>query len=217
MQVRCNAYLGLAIPPEQDPQYREFVEEVSKQLMASLGVERLEPALTDRPWEVYLYIVAYAFPTPTLPIVRECSQAYRDVYRAIVDEKQQFPVPLHLSTAWEGRLEDLEIYEPELARGKKGAREILLFGSVLKVLRVTMADGGPVYSYTTGAPLWQQKKLGPRRDAEDAIAAHEGLRSMLLQAISAMEGALDDTQLLAYYWVLQYQAADPDMLPGQAG
>jgi hypothetical protein len=94
------------------------------------------------------------------------------------------------------------------------ARGALLFGSILKVLRADVVDGQLTYSHSTGAPLWQQKKLGARRNAADAIAANGKLGGMLLQAVAARESALTDEQLLAYYWVLQHLISDPGLDSG---
>jgi hypothetical protein len=216
VEVKRAAYLGLASRPVDDPKYREFVNDVTKELV-DLGIGAPELAVTGRPWEVYLYTVAYAFPVPALPIVRECGRAYKDVYRGIVAQhpgQGRLNIPLHLSKEWEGKFENLEVFDAQSARRSKEARDALLFGSILKVLRVAVEEGQRVYSHTTGAPLWQQKKLGARRDAEDAIASNDKLRGVLLRAVAGREGALTDEQLLAYYWVLQYLVSDPDLDPG---
>jgi hypothetical protein len=219
LQVRRVAYLGLAVKPDDDPKYKEFADEVTKRLTARLLIEKVEPAVTNKPWEVYLYIVAYAFPTPALPITRECQRAYSDVYRAIIDQqigKEHFHIPLHLSKGWEGKFEELAVYDDESARRAKGAREVLLFAPLLKVLRCAVEQGRKDYSYTSGAPLWKPRQLGARRDAEDALARDVDLRAALLRAVAAREAALEPDQLLAYYWMLQYLAADDDRMARDA-
>jgi hypothetical protein len=216
VEVLRVAHLGLATRPADDPRCREFVHDVRRELV-DLGIDRVELAVTGKPWEVCLYIVTYAFPLPALPIVRECGRAYRDFYRSVEDQRIEgggLNIPLHLSREWEGQLEDLEVLDPEAARRQMDARGALLFGSILKVLRADVVDGQLTYSHTTGAPLWQQRRLGGRRNAADAIAANETLREMLLQAVAASESALTDEQLLAYYWVLQYLVSDPELQPG---
>ena len=217
LRVRRVAYLGLAVNPYYDPKYKEFADEVERRLAAWLQIGCAAPVLTGKPWEVFLYIVDYAFPLAALPITRECHQAYRDFYRALVDRqigKEHFQIPLHLSTGWEGKFEELEVYDDESARRAKGAREVLLFAPLLRVLHCTVERGRKEYGYTSGAPFWGPRRLGGRRDAVDALASDGELRATLLRAIAARELALAPGQLLAYYWVLRYLAADDEILPG---
>lgn len=207
LQIQRRAFLGVG--ELEGPVYESFIDEVRQRLIG-LGyiVQDISVQPTEKPWEVYLYLVSYAFPLPALPIVTtDCHKAYFDFHQALryaqIGEKR-YHIPLHLSTAWEGKFEDLEVYTDEQARQVKEAREVVLFGSILKVLNTKEAQERIEYGYKLGAPFFRLNPLGAKREAIEALRNNEELRQTLLQAIERREREINPKQLKAYYWIIQY-------------
>jgi hypothetical protein len=207
LQVQRRAFLGVS--ELEGPLYEGFIDEVRQRLIG-LGyiVQDISVQPTEKPWEVYLYLVSYAFPLPALPIVKtDCHKAYFDFHQALryaqIGEKR-YHIPLHLSAAWEGKFEDLMVYTDEEARQVKEAREVVLFGPILKVLSAKEVQNRVEYGYKLGAPFFRVTPLGPKREAIEALRDKEELRQTLLRAIERKEREIDSAQLTAYYWVIQY-------------
>jgi hypothetical protein len=207
LEVERRAYLGIS--KDEGSPYAEFVEKV-KQRLVSLGyaAKDIQVRETDKPWEVYLYLITYAFPLASLPIVTtECHGAYFSFYKALREDQigdRKYHIPLHLSAGWEGKFDDLMVYKDSEARAVREARDVLLFGAVLKVLSVSVVQGRVEYGYKLGAPSFKTVNLGPRREAIESLRNDETLRTRLLAAVRQRESDLTKEQLFTYYWVLQY-------------
>jgi hypothetical protein len=208
--VRKLAYLG--VPKLDGAPYDGFIEDVRNQLVAKMGVGQNEVTIqpTGKPWEVYLYIVTYAFPLSSLTVVtKECHDAYQSFYRALLEQRiaeTKHQIPLHLSRTWEGKFEDLRVYVDKTAEEITVSREVLLFGALLRVFEVSDAQGRVEYEYNSGPPHWRQRKLGTRREAVDFLQSNAELRDNFKAAVTGREQILAGTKerLGVYYWALQY-------------
>jgi len=204
---RC-AYLG--IRNLEDREWKEFADKVRAQL-GTAGYTVVSPQSTGLSSEVYLYLVNYAFPLSALDVVvNECHSAYSKFYQSLRegttrDRKSQ--IQLHLSKKWEGRFPELVAYTEDKARRVKEAREILLFGTMMKVLSVQKAEQ-PEYSYTLGHPLNRTMPLGFKWEAIDRLCSDDNTRALLEQAIDKRSRELSDAQLVALYWAVQYLRDD---------
>lgn len=207
LQVQRRAYLG--VNKIHGSPYQGFIEEVRKRLVG-LGIEEqyISVQPTDKPWEVYLYLVTYAFPLSALPIVlTDCHKAYFDFYQALRNDQitdRKYNIPLHLSASWEGKFDDLLVYLDDEARRVKEARDAILFGAILKVLELTQVQGRIEYGYRLGAPAFRTLSIGPKREAVETLRNKDELRTRLLTAIAQRETNLSKEQMETYYWILQY-------------
>src|ERR1700674_941128 len=100
----------MAQAPDSGERYALFWDQVRRQLEgAGYNRDNINFFVTDRPSEAYVYIVSYAFPLPSLPLVRaDCHKTYSDFYqslRAGHTEAERNRIPLHLSKEWEGRFD----------------------------------------------------------------------------------------------------------------
>ncbi|HEX8174607.1 MAG TPA: tubulin-like doman-containing protein [Pyrinomonadaceae bacterium] len=207
LQIQRRAYLGV-FKDEGQP-YERFIEEVRRRLMGiGFTEQEINVQPTDKPWEVYLYLVTYAFPLSALPIVTtDCHKAYFDFYQALRNAQitnRKYQIPLHLSEAWEGKFEDLMVYKDDEARRVKESREILLFGAILKILGLTEARGRVLYNYRLGAPSFRVVTIGPKREAIEVLRNDNALRPRFIEAINQRETSLSKEDLEAYYWTIQY-------------
>lgn len=205
--VQRLAYLGVA--DTQAPPYNNFIAEVQQQLAAmSYPLQQVNIQSTGKPWEVYLYLVCYAFPLPSLPIVvTDCHKAYWDFYKKFREQRigeKRNHIPLHLSKAWEGKFEDLLVYGDAEARQVKEAREILLFGALLRVLDLTERQGRALYAYKLGAPHYKNVELGAKIEATEVLRNDPQLRDRLMRALNERETNLSQAQLEKYYWAIQF-------------
>jgi hypothetical protein len=208
--VEKRAYLGVPRLAIESPQDAAFTEDVRNKLKSKVSLKPTEISVhpTGKPYEVYLYIVVYAFPLPALKIVtNECHKAYRDFYRALGNQsitEAKHQIPLHLSSQWEGKFEDLKVYTESEAQRIKEAREVLLFGGVLRVLEMAPDDEGRVvYSYNSGPPRYQTVRLGVQREAVGDLEDNDKLRAEFLQTVVGRERLLGKS-LETYYWALHY-------------
>jgi hypothetical protein len=207
LEVQRRAYLG--INQIEGGIYEEFIDEVRKRLTGlGYNVQEISVQPTEKPWEVYLYLVSYSFPLPALPVVaNECHKSYFDFYQALREDQigeARYHIPLHLSKLWEGKFEDLVVYTGEEAAQVKEAREVILFGSILKILGVRETRQGIEYSYRLGAPFFRNNSLGSKREAIESLRGSDQLREILLRAVEKREGELTREQLQTYYWIVQY-------------
>ena len=206
VQVRQLAYLGIA--STQGAVHEAFAEQVRRHLISKIGIADLVVQSTGRPWEAYLYLVTYAFPLASLPVVsKDCRAAYNSFYRALTENRvneQRYHIPLHLDAAWEGKFDELVVYDDDTAKEVKEGREALLFGAVLKVVQPVLVQHRVEYEYSSGPPHYRQRKLGAKREAVERLKDEPDLRKAFLSAIRERERALADSQLLKYYWIMQY-------------
>ncbi|MEK7751462.1 MAG: tubulin-like doman-containing protein, partial [Acidobacteriota bacterium] len=113
LQVRRMAFLGVAALTGEP--YARFIQEIRNRL-AARGFSNHDIIVQDtgKPWEVYLYVVTYAFPLPALTAVTaDCQDAYNKFYGDLVAnrvQQQRHQIPLHLSSRWEGKFDDLVVY-----------------------------------------------------------------------------------------------------------
>lgn len=219
VSVRKVAYVGVPRgvgSPEDDP----FIEDVRKQLVAKMGLSDTDITVqpTGKPSEVYLYMVVYAFPLSSLPVVtRDCHTAYHDFYRALTGQRiadQKHQIPLHLDARWEGKFEDLVVYDDATAQQIKEAREVLLFGALLKVVDVIDQQERTEYQYNSGPPYYRQRVLGLKREAVDNLQNDRRLREDFRQTVLGREQLLKDKALETYYWALQYLSRAGDFREG---
>ncbi len=215
--VARRAYLGIC-RTDQEP-YRSFIDEVKK-VMEGIGVRYpLEEIATDRPEEIYLFFTNYAFALPGVPVVTdECHKAYARFYEQLGDSQHgdSSAIPLHLSTKWEGRFDDLVLYTSDEARKVHEIRSILLFGTMLKVLTIRETAGQAQYQYKVGPPRNTMVALGARRTAIAVLqqgSQGEDTRSMLSAAIQERERSLDTARRTAYFWCVQAAMYSPEMTP----
>lgn len=209
-QVQAERWAYLGIAENSVEPYASFIRKVRDKLHA-LGYDdgHIEVLSTGKPWEVYLYLVSYAFPLPSLPeVTSEYHNAYYSFYHDLrrskkLDESQ---IPLHLSKEWEGKFDDLHVYGDKEAKEIKEALETLLFGSILKVLVLKVNESGvPEYSYRRNAFGGSRPEiLGSRRETIDILRNNATLRHLLLTTISLREKELKKTQTRNYYWLLLY-------------
>ena len=220
VSVRKIAYVGVPRVGSGSSQDESFIDDVTKQLVAKMGLSATDISVqpTGKPSEVYLYMVVYAFPLSSLPVVtRDCHTAYHDFYRAlasqrITDAKHQ--IPLHLDARWEGKFEDLVVYDDAVAQQIKEAHEVLLFGALLKVLEVTDEQGRTEYQYNSGPPFYKQRALGAKREAVDFLQSDRRQREEFRQTVLGREQLLKDKALETYYWALQYLSRAGDFQEG---
>jgi Tubulin like len=208
IQAEKWAYLGIA--ERNGEPYASFIQKVKGKLHA-LGYDdgHIEVLSTNKPWEVYLYLVSYAFPLSSLPeVTNEYHNAYYDFYQELrrSNRPDSSRIPLHLSKTWEGRFDDLHVYGDREAREIKEALEAVLVGSMLKVLELRVNDSGEIeYGYRRdvfgGA---RREPLGTRRETIDLLRNNSTLRQLLLTTISLRESALKKPELRNYYWLLLY-------------
>jgi hypothetical protein len=207
LQVQKRAFLGVS--RLEGGIYEEFIDQV-RQKLTGLGytAQEISAQPTDKPWEVYLYLVSYAFPLAALPIVdTDCHRSYFEFYRALRQgeiREQRYQIPLHLSEAWEGKFDDLVVYKDAEAQQMKESREVILFGAILRILTVKEESKRIDYGYKLGAPFFRTNVLGPKREAIEVLREDHRLRATLMQAISQKEIELTKDQLETYYWILQY-------------
>jgi hypothetical protein len=210
-----RAYLGIC-DPNVEP-YRSFIKLVEKELDGINGPKyALELIPTGQPAEIYLYFSNYAFALPALPIIyEECHSAYTTFYAKLADQEggDQTSIPLHLSTRWEGRFDDLVILSSEEARRLHEIRRILLFGTILKVLVLREGKGNLEYHYKVGPPFNKMIHLGSWRRAITILSRKDGMRSTLLNAIQQREKGLPLQLRISYYWALQGLLYNPEMTP----
>jgi hypothetical protein len=216
-EVDHVAYLGVADPDV--PKYQELKDEIGNLLHARAGQGyRVEAHATGNPAEVYLYLSDYAFSLPLLPIMaNDAHTAYWDFYNRInqagAGNAEQL-IPLHLSKRWEGKFEDLKVYDDEEADTLREIISIVLFGQMLKVLTLKEQKGLHFYYYMLGQPFSRPEPIGPRRQVIANLLQDSRLRDTLSAAIEQRENSLTGTpdRLLAYHRVVQAAANSPDLI-----
>ena len=202
------AYLGIA-ENNVEP-YASFIRKIKDKLHAlEYDDGHIEVLSTGKPWEVYLYLVSYAFPLPSLPdVTNEYHTAYYDFYHAMrrSSKRDQSQIPLHLSKEWEGKFDDLRVHGDQEAREIKESLETLLFGAVFKVLELRLENDGTIsYGYLIdipGAPT--REPMGGRRETIELLRTDSTLRQLLLTNVNLREVELNETQLINYYWLVLY-------------
>ncbi len=209
MQTSKLAYLGMC--DIYDSKWKDFADKVRAEL-SCLGYGNVNRISTGTSSEVYLHLVNYAFPLSALHIVvNECRDAYSKFYRNVrkgtfADKKYQ--IPLHLSRKWEGKFPGLVAYSEEQAIQVTEAREILLFGVMMRVLTVLVGDPTE-FCYTYGHPLNRTISLGFKWEAIDSLCADAKTRELLMAAIRDKKSTLTQEQLVALYWAIQYMLSGP--------
>jgi hypothetical protein len=96
------------------------------------------------------------------------------------------------------------VYDDATAQQIKEAREVLLFGAILRVLEVTDEQGRPEYQYNSGPPFYRQRALGLKREAVDSLQNDRRQRDEFRQTVLGREQLLKDKALGTYYWALHY-------------
>lgn len=206
VQVERHAYLGIA-EKEVNP-YRDFIDKVGDALQPKdFRVDPNNVLTTGTPHEVYLYLVSYAFALPALPAVKhDCHAAYYSFYKSLRSGgagQERSHIPLHLANSWEGSFEDLMVYSDSEAKDISQSLEILLFGSILKVLDLNQIQGRLEYAYRKWVPpASRQEPLGNRQEAIESLRSDRRLRSALRSEIESREAGLEREQLEAFYWLL---------------
>jgi hypothetical protein len=208
-QIKAEKWAYLGVGESSGEPYASFVAKVRDKLHSmDYDDGHIEILRTGKPWEVYLYLVSYAFPLASLPDVRnEYHAAYYSFYQALrrSTKADKSMIPLHLSKEWEGKFDDLHVYGDKEAREIKEALEAILFGTLLKVLELRAGSGGVEYGYRNeeiGASRYAP--LGGRRETIDRLRTNTALRQLLLTTIGLREAQLKKTQLRTYYWALLY-------------
>ena len=210
--VARRAYMGVC-NPDQEPG-RALVEQVRKAVEGLAVRYPLEVIATDRPEEIYLFFTNCAFALPGVTLVTEdCHKAYGRFYSQLGESQQgdSSAIPLHLSTRWEGRFDDLVLYTSDEAKKTHEIRSVLLFGTMLKVLSLREAGVQAQYQYKLGPPRNAMVALGPRRTAIAVLQQNDDTRKMLSDAIQARERSLDADGRTAYYWCVQAALYGPEM------
>jgi len=134
---RKIAYFG--INKITGDEYQKLIKDVTNKLN-SFGYSEIQIRETNNPSEVYLYTVCYAFPIANIPLIfNQCHEAYYEFYRnlrqgQVLEEKNK--IPLHINKTWEGKFSDLRVYDDRERTIYKEASEVLLIGSVLKIVNV---------------------------------------------------------------------------------
>lgn len=211
------AYLGVADP--EVPKYKELKDEIDNLLHGRAGQGyRVEAHATGNPAEVYLYLSDYAFSLPLLPIIEhDAHTAYWDFYDRInqagAGNAQQL-IPLHLSKRWEGKFEDLKVYDDQEADTLREVISIVLFGQMLKVLMLKEQKGLHFYYYMLGQPFSRPEPIGPRRQVIASLLQDSKLRKTLNAAIEQRENSLTSTpeRLVVYHRAVQAAANSPELI-----
>jgi hypothetical protein len=212
------AYLGLYTHNPRTPEEQGIIDEIRDLVRAHAGSSYLlDIQPLEKPYEMYLYFSNYAFSAPSLPVVfNECHEAYTDFYTEMLNVPSGAPqssIPLHASKLWEGKFDDLQTYNDSQAKVLVEVLSILLFGTMLKVVRPRVEKTQLVYEYMLGAPLNRPNTIGNRRLFISRLTRENDTRLMFLQAISERETALTKEQAVAYTWALTASLSDPEMLP----
>jgi hypothetical protein len=208
------AFLGIA--EERREPYRRFIERTILQVRG-YGYGYVSVLSTGDPTAVYLYTACFAFPLASIPLVtQKCHHAYYDFYkmqRAGQVGDRALHVPLHLSKEWEGVFDDLIVYSEQEAKAVKEALEVLLFGSILRVIEVKEVNGRLEYGYKKWIPPASRLEiLGTRREAIEILRGDSMFRGSLLKTVKEREDGLKD-QLESYYWLLFYLSLSEEFPP----
>jgi hypothetical protein len=219
LQVQRRAFLGVAT--QKGEPYAGFIQEIRNKL-AARGIHDISVQDTGKPWEIYLYVVAYAFPLPALTVVTSaCQDAYNEFYRYLVEnrvQQQRHQIPLHISSRWEGKFDDLVVYSDRAAREVREAREVLLFGPIFGVLGASLDRGRTVFNHWGLPPLRPLMSLGAKREAVEWLRANQEKRQEFLTRFRERDAALPLDDLKVYYWLLyslvktgEYLAGSPEL------
>jgi hypothetical protein len=217
LQVRRMAFLGVAALTGEP--YAKFIQEIRTKLTAR-GFANHDIIVQDtgKPWEVYLYVVTYAFPLPALTVVTsDCQDAYNEFYRDLVEnrvQQQRHQIPLHISSRWEGKFDDLVVYTDRAAKEVREAREVLLFGPVFGVLGASLDRGRVLFNHWGLPPLKPLMSLGAKREAIEWLRANQEKRQEFLTRIRERDAALAPDDLKVYYWLLYSLVKTGEYLPG---
>jgi hypothetical protein len=205
VEVQRLAYLGIA-QTDREP-YRGFITKV-KDILSSRGFRLFNALPTGVPSEIYLYLVSYAFALPSITTIREqCHKAYYDFYESLKGRQTvgKNQIPLHLSNQWDGLFDDLIIYNQQQAEEIKDALEILLFGSILRVVEMVQTNGRIEYQYEQKVGAFAKSQpLGVRRDAIEFLRRQSTLRRDMKGIVRRREESLSPKELSNYFWILNY-------------
>jgi hypothetical protein len=211
------AYLGISTP-DNEP-FRSVVAEISQIVRNFQDCKYdLQAYATQNPWEIYLYFSNYAYALPALPIVtNECHDAYNDFYDNLTEVPQgeaSSQTPLHLSKHWEGKFDDLVVYNSAEAKVLIEVYKLFVFGPILKVLTLRYEKGQLVYQYWRGRPYSNIVRIGARRRALAKLCRDEDVRQMFSQAVRERDASLKPELLVSYWWALQALLNNGEFLPG---
>lgn len=217
-EVPRFAYLGMYTHNPITPEEQSIRNEVQEIVRASAGPNyTLDIQPLDRPHQMYLYFSNYAFAAPSLPVVHnECHNAYTDFYTEMLRTPAGTPqasIPLHLSKLWEGKFDDLETYSDVQAKVLVEVLSVLLFGSMLRVVRPREEKSQVIYEYMLGAPLNRPNPIGNRRHFVSRMTRENEMRAMFVQAIGQRESSLTKEQSISYFWAITACLSDPEMVP----
>jgi hypothetical protein len=185
----------------------------------------LHEEMGNEPWEIDAnFLFAGIRPVGRLlfflryPTIRErvsqalCSlttQETIDQSRRFLGGAEWLPEPKE----WEGIFDDLIVYSDEEAKAVKEALEVLLFGSILRVIEVKDVNGRLEYSYKKWIPPAPRLEiLGTRREAIEILRGDSMFRGSLLKTLKEREDGLKD-QLESYYWLLSYLSLSEEFPP----
>lgn len=213
-QVIKEVYIGIAEKEETGDVYRTFINGMKEKLNArGYAADAVRVLYTGDPTQVYVYVISYAFPLPSLTTVSyDCHKAYYDFYHAVgtgqigAQGGQEYQkIPLHLSWEWEGKFDDLMIYgDREIAEIKR-AREILLFAPIVRVLELKESNGQLEFGYKKWVPPAPRREpLGRKRESEEVLRSDPRLADVLWNITQQKEQQLSSEQLESYYWLLCY-------------
>jgi hypothetical protein len=212
------AYLGMHVHNPRTPEEDSVIGELQEIIGAITGVQyTLDVHPLANPYEMYLYFSNYAFAAPSLPtVVSDCHDAYVDFYTEMMKAPAGSPqgsIPLHLSKAWEGKFDDLEVYGDNQARILVEVLSIVLFGSMLRVVHPVVEKNQIVYKYKLGAPINKLDVIGNRRHFISRLMREDELRATFLGAVRGREASLTKEQAISYFWAITACLADPEMVP----
>ena len=179
---------------------------------------QLNEIATGRPEEIYLFFTNHAFALPGLQIVTEgCHNAYARFYEQLGASQHGDPsaIPLHLSTKWEGRFDDLVLYTARKFRKVHEIRSILLFGTMLKILTIREMAGRRSTNTRLVRPetpwlAWVRGALRSRccKGRKEKIHA-----PCSPPPFKPGKGPLSASGRTAYYWCVQAALNSPEMTP----
>jgi len=220
VEVVREAYLGIAGGNEAT-ESAEFARYVQDKLAAyRYKSDEFKIQKTDSKSEIYLYTVNYAFPLPVLRTVSDpCHTSYYNFYSTVNDivGRSKEKIPVHIDSRWEGLFEDLVLVTGDDAETMREAIEVLLFGSLLKVLVRRRKDSTLKFGYVKRATGRQEDVLwGNRRESIEELRKDSFLRDALRDKISELEQGLSTNRLKAYCYAMTYLTTRPEFEPGTA-
>lgn len=212
-----SAHLGISSLgsslDEKGERYKNLIEDIKKEL-ENFDYSQIDVLPTGNPSQIYLYTVGYAFPLPGLEIVSNaCREAYHQFYNGINTATKTDRVPLHIDRTWEGKFGDLKIFNDREREILVDITEVLLLGSVLRVLDLK-EKGYLNYGYNyREMTARKRKELGSYYHAIKTLSENQELYEKLRQETEKRKKNLTEELQETFLWTLIYLDTDQELFP----